>query len=237
MSILTSQNVGASNNIQANWTAIHSLAPERFNAYKRTGDTDELDAVARYAWNIAVCQELQSQLHLIEITFRNQLHNALTVLHGATWFNNPRLLSLDEQKSVDRAKKQLQQLRRPDDPGRVVAELNFGFWTQLYGKSHENDIVRPTIHSVFAHYAGTTPLKRAAVSGLLREIRLVRNRISHHEHVVFDPNLPKVHSDMVKLLQWMHPQMAELAGIQDGFLSVYGKSWPEFRGIVETLFS
>ncbi len=237
MSIPGSQIVSSSNNIQANWTAIHGLAPERFDAYLRTGDKDQLDAVARYAWNIAVCQELQSQLHLVEITFRNQLHNALTGLHAVTWFNNTQLLSPDEQKSVDRAKKQLQQLRRPYDPGRVVAELNFGFWTQLYGKSHENDIVRPTIHSVFPHYSGTTSLKRAAVSGPLREIRLVRNRISHHEHVVFDPNLPKVHSDMVKLLQWMHPQMAELAGIQDGFLSVYGKSWPEFRGIVETLFA
>src|SRR5665213_748000 len=42
-------------NVAANWLAIRTIAPDRFDKFKRHGDVDELDAVARYIWNLDLC--------------------------------------------------------------------------------------------------------------------------------------------------------------------------------------
>jgi len=206
------------NPITANWTALRVLAPDRFDAFTRSGDADELTAISRYVWNMAISGELYPILHAVEITFRNQLHNALTALHGATWFDTASFLTPDEVRKVSSAKNELTKRRRTHDPGRVVAELSFGFWTELYRRSHEFDVVRPTIQSVFPYYQGTGTLSRSKVATPLRDIRLLRNRISHHEHIVFDINLPTLHTEALDLIRWMSPQMADIASINDNFI-------------------
>ncbi len=223
--------------ISTNWAKIHGIAPDRFDAYRRPGDADELDGLARYVWNMEICREIQTALHILEVCFRNQLHNALTAARGrADWFNDETLLSLDEQSTIIRAKKSLERSRppRPFTPGRVVAELNFGFWTGLYGSDHEYDIVRPTLAATFPHLVGTA--RRATVASPLREARLLRNRVSHHEHICFDVSLPSKHGKIIDLIKWMSPEAYELVAIEDQFASVYGATWTAYRPILETLF-
>ncbi len=222
--------------ISANWTALHSLAPDRFDAYSRPQDKDRLDSIARYAWNIDVSKALQPKLHAVEVTFRNQLHNALTVLHGANWYDTPRLLHQAQVSQVNDAKATLTSARKPHDPGRIVAGLSFGFWTKLYGRNYDMTIGRMTVHSVFPHYSGTAHLQRALIAPILRDIRLLRNRVAHFEHVVFDPDLPRYHQQMVSLITWMNPQMASISDIGDDLLSIYGRTWRDYRSIAETLF-
>jgi hypothetical protein len=72
-----------------------------------------------------------------ELLPRNELHNALTSLHGPTWFDRPGLLQPDLLRKVAAVKSNLTRAGRPLDPGRIVAELSFGFWTQLYGRVYE----------------------------------------------------------------------------------------------------
>ena len=64
-------------NAATNWASLRALAPDRFDAYRRPGDADELDAIARYIWNIEVSKSLHHKLSVLEVTFRNQLNNAL----------------------------------------------------------------------------------------------------------------------------------------------------------------
>lgn len=223
-------------NIAAHWAALRTLAPDRFDAFRRAGDADELSAISRYVWNMAVCSALQPCFHSVEVTFRNQLHNALTTLHGPTWYDVPGLLTGSEQAKVTEAKNTLSGKGRPLDPGRVIAELHFGFWTRLYGSHHEQNIIRPTIQAVCPLYAGSRQLRRAVVATPLRNIRLLRNRVSHHEHVVFDAQLPTYHRQMTDLIAWMNPQMADLTAITDNFLAVYGKTWKAYLPIAEDVF-
>ena len=68
------------------------------------GDIDELDAIARYVWNMAVCGHLYPVLHAVEITFRNQLHNALTTRYGSTWYDTVGFLTADELTMIASAK-------------------------------------------------------------------------------------------------------------------------------------
>jgi len=221
--------------ISSNWANIRGIAPDRFDAYRRPGDADELDGLARYVWNMALCREVQTPLHILEVCFRNRLHNALTASRGrADWFNDERLLSLDEQSAVIRAKKTLERQRRPFSPGRVVAELNFGFWTGLYGREHENDIVRPTLAATFPHIVGRAV--RGTVASPLREARLLRNRVSHHEHICFDVALPTKYADILNLIKWMSSEAPELVALEGRFTHIYGATWTAYRPILETVF-
>lgn len=224
-------------NILKTWISLEAIAKDRFDAYRRPGDADELDAIARYVWAIEVAKSLQPKLHALEITFRNRVHNALSMLHGPNWYDLATLMTSDDLSKVAAAKQNLKFLRKPENPGRIVAELSFGFWTSLYGKNHEHDVVRPTIHNVFPLYSGPQKLQRSVVASRLRDARFLRNRISHLEHVAFDVKLPSIHAEACEMISWMNTEMGVLSDIGDDFLAVYGKTWKAFRPVVETLFS
>jgi len=67
-------------------------------------------------------------------------------------------------------------------PGKVVAELTFGFWTYLVSDLHEKTIWVPYLHKVFP--AGTDRKKLSATFTSLRDFR---NRVAHHENILANP--------------------------------------------------
>lgn len=219
--------------ILSTWASLESLAKDRFDAYRRSGDADELDAIARYVWAIDVAKSLHPKLHALDVTFRNQVHNAISRLHGVTWYDLPALMAPDDLRKVAAARQNLQLLRKIETPGRIVAELSFGFWTSLYGRHHEHDIVRPTIQAVFPLYSGAQRLQRGVIATRLRDARFLRNRISHFEHVAFDVRLPSVHAEACEMISWMNPEMALMSDIGDDFRKVYGQSWQAYRPLLQ----
>lgn len=68
-------------------------------------------------------------------------------------------------------------------PGKVVAELNFGFWPNLVS-SRFDKFWLPCLHRAFPF--ATVP--RRVIHGRLDTIRLLRNRIAHHERVLTTGN-------------------------------------------------
>lgn len=61
-------------------------------------------------------------------------------------------------------------------PGKVVAEVMFGFWTYLTSNAHEKTIWVPYLHTAY-------PIKtdRRKIHQTLYELRKFRNRVAHHE--------------------------------------------------------
>jgi hypothetical protein len=61
-------------------------------------------------------------------------------------------------------------------PGKVVAEVMFGFWTYLTSNAHEKTIWVPHLHMAY-------PIKtdRRKIHQTLYELREFRNRVAHHE--------------------------------------------------------
>ena len=44
----------------------NALSTDRLRAYAVPEDSDEVDSVARYLWNLALCSALQPALHTLE---------------------------------------------------------------------------------------------------------------------------------------------------------------------------
>lgn len=127
------------------------LSKPRLDGYRLSAIEIPRVVIGRYRWNLALSKALHQELHLLEVAFRNRLHEGLKFHFGAAaWFDLP-WLSLREQGAVSRVNKRLQEDGAPLEPDRVVAELDFGFWTSLLNSSYDQIIwnQRGLLHRAF----------------------------------------------------------------------------------------
>jgi len=67
-------------------------------------------------------------------------------------------------------------------PGKVVAELGFGFWRYLNSSAHEKSLWVPFLHT--AYPPGTA---RKDVDRRISRLNELRNRVAHHEPIFSQP--------------------------------------------------
>ncbi|RMM57169.1 hypothetical protein ALQ76_05313 [Pseudomonas syringae pv. atrofaciens] len=90
--------------------------------------------------------------------------------------------------------KSLQELARARQKcgttGAVIAELKFVFWEKMFTKRFEGRIWAPYLYRFFPNLEKcfTVSAHRAKIAADLEQIRLLRNRIAHHEPI-FSRNL------------------------------------------------
>ena len=125
----------------------NALSAERLGAYARPEDTDEVESVARYLWNLALCSALQPALHTLEVTVRNHLFKISRKIVDETtlsfdkvpcWLDaRPSLLADRERQTVEQAKTTIGIRGSPMNEGRLVSVLGFGFWVSLCKRPYE----------------------------------------------------------------------------------------------------
>jgi len=64
-------------------------------------------------------------------------HHARQQFRRADWFDDANIIHARGKASIDKAKVTLQRKKKPLDPGRIIAELNFSFWPSLPDKRYE----------------------------------------------------------------------------------------------------
>jgi hypothetical protein len=110
-----------------------ALSPERLATYLVAAGNDHAAAIRLYVWNTRISAALYGPLQALEILIRNAFHRELAAVYGPAWYDNPRVpLTPTAAARVAGAKDTLR--RRPLDPGRIVAELSFGFWERLLSR-------------------------------------------------------------------------------------------------------
>jgi hypothetical protein len=139
-------------------------------------------ALELYEFNMQLSTSLYGLLHGLEVTVRNAEHYALTASYGtASWYDHAPLSQYwRDQVNAAKAKPGV-----GGKPGKVVAELTFGFWVDLLQNRHHWDLwVKQKLHKAFPN----TSLRRNDIHDRLKEIQLIRNRVSHHEPVLTASN-------------------------------------------------
>lgn len=225
-----------------------AVSSDRFSAYAHPGDSPEQTA-GRYLWNMALSEALYPVLQTLEVAFRNSLHASITTRLGTRWFENSSLISDDWARAeVTAAKQRLTRLGRAHDPGRVIATLPFGFWTDLLHIKYEQaGRKRPPSSSlwpfllriVFPHAPrqGTT---RSSMSTRMEGLRDLRNRTFHYEPIMKgrpDYNrrvvpLESDHTDILETIGWISPALADAAALIDRFSVTYRYGPDHFAQLV-----
>jgi hypothetical protein len=205
------------------------LSQVRLEAYRPAGASD-LEMLTNYFWNIDLAEGLVPSLHGIELALRNTIHTGLTNLHGTEmWFRQPGLLDSWHTTEFNKAHSRVAK-NPPVTAGKLVAELNFGFWTGLLGGSYEQPLWKPNgyalLRAAFPHVATS----RKNIYGRLTAIRELRNRVFHHEAIWHRPNLGGEHNDIHQAINWISPALHRAIHSVDNFPRNYaGKVHVEVR--------
>lgn len=195
------------------------LSLERLQRYLDAAGSDRETAYSLYAHNTAVSEALYSPLQMFEVALRNRFHAVLSSEFGDDWFDQHGIVkNVFQLRQISDAKIQLVKDKKPIEPGRIVASLSFGFWTTCLGRRYE-DLWRKALHKAFKHHA-QKGLKRSKLNAPFAKVRLLRNRIAHHEPIL-KFNLPDRHDTLIRMTHWLSPTAAEWARRHSRFYEVY----------------
>ncbi|WP_425964216.1 hypothetical protein [Rhizobium nepotum] len=195
----------------------HLIPPERLAPYHALAGGDKELGLKLYAWNSALSQALYTPLQALEVTLRNAIGNRLRATHGTQWYNlNPGpALHYPLPDMLLKARTALGKRGIMADHGRIVAELNWGFWTGILAKRYE-PLWRSDLRHVFQS-AG--PLTRNAVFMPLDDLRRLRNRIAHHEPIL-NRNIMADYAAVLDLIRLISPTSADWVDDQSQLAAV-----------------
>lgn len=188
----------------ANLESSHS--PERLAPYYALAGGDKELGLKLYAWNSALSQALYTPLQGLEVTLRNALGSQLLTAHGPQWFDlNPGpALHYPLPDQLLKARTELGKKGLTANHGRIVAELNWGFWTGILARRYE-PLWRSHFRTVF-HAPG--PLTRDKIFLPLDDLRRLRNRIAHHEPIM-NRNIAADYASILSLIDLISPTTAQ----------------------------
>lgn len=175
------------------------LSIDRFSTYLGWAQGNVALGERLYSYNVQLSSDFYASLHMMEVALRNKVDEALVAAHGAGWLNNPAVLTeVYQQDCVAKAHQTLVRDGKAATHSQMIAELNFGFWSSVFGRSsnHLWGALRPIFQ--------THGLQRATISQKLRDLRRLRNRIAHYEPILAQP-IPTLHGDILNLTAWMSP--------------------------------
>jgi hypothetical protein len=197
------------------------IHPERLDAYRRDG-VDDVTTLGRYLLNMALCESLYSPLQITEITLRNALHKSLSTKARSEFWMDRISLPYWQSEQIEAAKTRLHRQRKPLIPGRIVAELTFGFWVGFFTRPHmTSGLAYHIAKTSFAH-APKSERDIPDLSAKWQKVRDLRNRVFHHERTLHWQDLNDQHDNMLQLVGWMNPEMEEMARILDRFSQIRG---------------
>lgn len=210
------------------------ISSERFAPYVRAAGGDRDRAVRLYQWNGRVSGAFYEVLQYVEVFLRNAIHHRLEALHatvpgrpaGAAWFDDPgwaahHWFHTEASEARDKAVAAAGHTMARPRPGKVVAELPFGFWRYLLTARYEQSFWVPALDAGFPSLpAGSPDVRRHQVEHHVAFIHLLRNRIAHHEPIhgtiaYRQKGGPKERYDLgalqrvaLELVSWMSPDAA-----------------------------
>ena len=161
-----------------------ALSQDRLEAYKRSAGGGLDDAIKLYEWNLTVSGAFFEALGVVKVALRNALSTQLERLHDGRhghWYDDPTgLLRPEARRDIHTALSRLEGRKRPATPGRVVAELTFGFWKYLLAKTYESTLWTPALRHAFPNLR---PQTRRTAYRTVNRLHALRNRIAHHEPI------------------------------------------------------
>lgn len=137
-------------------------------------------ALELYVWNGQLGAALMTPISVCEVVIRNAVDEALTALHGTNWPSDHGFYLTLPRKG----REQLDDARNKPtstSTGKIIAELSFGFWENMFKTSFDAALWTPHLATVLPNLTLPVHLGRGHVHAELTKLRKLRNRIAHHE--------------------------------------------------------
>ncbi len=186
--------------------------------------------IDNYKNNIQISQAIYPELCTLEVILRNSIDNILRKYISDTWIEdeiaNNVWLDSSEYKTLVKAyndtKDECFAASKDFAIGKVVANLNFGFWTNLCVKKYNSKIWNKPkcFYGVFVNYPHKHSINYIAKK--LYTIRRLRNRVFHYEKIFKYPNKTlSLYNDILEMLSFLPNDDLEILKQTSIFLNTY----------------
>ncbi|MCX6471206.1 MAG: CAAX protease [Corynebacteriales bacterium] len=159
--------------------------PARFSTYLRQAGGDRRRALELHEWSAKMNAALLHDFGHLEVGIRNlyDTHLQQAVVAGENHWTDPATFltlfpqryGVDKRTHNDLATAR-QKAGKAAPPGKIIAELTFGFWVFLTANRHA-----PTIWTPYLEHAYPSGSLPGRIHAGLEELRKARNRVAHHE--------------------------------------------------------
>jgi hypothetical protein len=185
------------------------FSTERMKKYFDRFPSDDEKAIKLYQANIAISEAFYPILAIFEVALRNSLNRELIDFFGTDdWYLKvDGYVGLkDLRNEINLAKKHITKRDETVTGSKVVAELTLGFWVRLLNAEYEKTLWKP-LRKAFPHI-DKKDKQRNKISAPINHIRGFRNRIFHHEPIVWNlSSLERTHHDIVLVLSWINKDL------------------------------
>lgn len=203
---------------------------ERLDSYFQASGS-ERDALINYFWNMQLCEALYPSLDALEVALRNAIHQAATARYGTEyWFDQPNVLRFRQPDAVQTARDELQRNNAPQNAGRIIAELNFGFWTTILSGPYDQHFWKTNNYRLLRQVVPRMPYRertRVNVHARINALRGLRNRVFHYEPVWNRLTLANDHTHLVEAIGWISPELGKTITRFDRFANVLQHGRPD----------
>lgn len=208
----------------------------RLESYRPISTSTDLEMVVNYLWNVALSEALFPALQGLEIALRNSISAGLSDRYGTdSWYDLPGILEPTQVAAVSRAKHAIVASNKSVTSGRVIAELNFWFWTSLLSQPYHHRFWTPQkyalIDRVFPHVSRSSRNRRK-LHRRCNGIRALRNRVFHFEPIWNYPTLKQEYADILEALDWISPTLHATVLLTDRFADTYSTGQARIEALV-----
>lgn len=184
------------------------LSKKRLEGYEGGSGNDLPKILHRYNYNIELSNEFYPLLSIFEVAFRNALHLSWsTYFNDSCWLCNYKKYPLErvEQAKIQDAISDLTKKHKPTEENRIIAELNLGFWVNLFDRPYL-EIHKKTVKDLFP-LATNKQRDIFKIKSDLHSIRNLRNRVFHHEPIWHWHNLNEFVENLRNYILWMNTDL------------------------------
>lgn len=207
-----------------NWSSMEKhFSQPRLGRYLAVYAGDTAKAEVAYSQNLLLSEAMMPALNVLEIALRNGINRRLMALYKRpdwwdAWQGNSDFTWQCNEVSLAISK--LARRKEPQTPDKIVAELTFGFWCSLFNAKFQL-VLWQDLRLVFAR-CPKPERKRHNVSTLLNQVRDLRNRVMHHEPLLWlSPSLAHQHALARQAINWLDPQLVAWLSQHDRLPSVW----------------
>ena len=208
------------NEKQIEWLHL-CLSPERLKPYYVQARGSDWVAFHLYVRNSELSASLYKVIQALEVGLRNLVHVKMTQALGTEEWWDRLPLHEAEMNDIAEAKQNITSRIRQIRPGRIVAELGFGFWVKLFANSYEKQLWVPYLSRRLP-----AKLSRKALHDRLTNLKELRNRIAHHETLI-KRNNDQDYQDLLETIGWMSTTLRRWVEHYSDFPEVKAKRIPK----------
>jgi hypothetical protein len=191
-----------------------SFSKERLGRYLDACAGDQVKALDLYKRNLQLSSHFYIPLQCLEITLRNTLSVAMSEGFGRGWLLSGALpVGSDTYDWVQAATAKLGQAAIPQSA--IIAELSLGFWVSLLAQRYAEPFWKRCLFRAFT--SDGRYMNRKHVHQRLNTLRRFRNRVAHHEPIIFN-DLAHTHGELIEAISWMCPITAQWTAEQSSVM-------------------